>query len=73
MPLPAVIMLFSTTRTIKIDKPLYEQLASVAKQKGYSSADELILHVLEAAVAPAEEQLDAQRAEQQLRGLGYLE
>jgi hypothetical protein len=66
-------MLFSTTRTIRIDKRLYEQLVSVAQQQGYSSADELILHVLEHTVAPTDERLDAHRAEQQLRGLGYLE
>jgi hypothetical protein len=66
-------MLFSSTRSIKIDKRLYEQLVAVAQRDGYASTDELILHVLERAVGPAEDDLDAQRAEQQLRGLGYLE
>ena len=66
-------MFLSSTRTIKIDKRLYEQLAAVAQQRGYSTADELILHVLEQTVAHTDERLDDQRAEQQLRGLGYLE
>jgi len=66
-------MFLSSTRTIRIDKQLYEQLVSVAQQEGYSSADELIRHVLERTAAPLDERLDAERAEQQLRGLGYLE
>ena len=66
-------MFLSSTRNIKIDKRLYEQLVNVAQEKGYSSADELILHVLEHTVAHTDERLDDQRAEQQLRGLGYLE
>ena len=66
-------MFLSSTRTIKIDKRLYEQLAAVAQQRGYSTAEELILHVLEQTVVHTDERLDDQRAEQQLRGLGYLE
>jgi len=66
-------MFLSSSRTIKIDKRLYEQLAAVAQQRGYSTAEELILHVLEQTVVHTDERLDDQRAEQQLRGLGYLE
>lgn len=66
-------MLFSSQRTIKIDKRLYERLAEVAQRQGYSSTDELILNVLQRAVADVDNELDAKRAEQQLRGLGYLE
>jgi metal-responsive CopG/Arc/MetJ family transcriptional regulator len=66
-------MLFSTNRSIKIDKRLYDQLAEAARRQGYSSTDELIQHVLQRAVADSDDKLDAQRAEQQLRGLGYLE
>lgn len=66
-------MLFSTNRTVKIDKRLYDQLAETAQRQGYSSTDELILHVLQRAVGDSDEKLDAERAEQQLRGLGYLE
>jgi hypothetical protein len=66
-------MIFSSTRSIRIDKRLYEQLATVAQQKGYSTTEELIQHLLEKAVQSTGDRLDAQRAEQQLRGLGYLE
>jgi metal-responsive CopG/Arc/MetJ family transcriptional regulator len=66
-------MIFSSTRSIRIDKRLYEQLATVAQQKGYSTTEELIQHLLEKAVQSTDDRLDAQRAEQQLRGLGYLE
>jgi hypothetical protein len=45
----------------------------VAEREGYASVDELILHVLERKVAGIDDDLDAKRAEQQLRGLGYLE
>ena len=66
-------MFFSSSRSIRIDKRLYEGLAAVAQREGYASVDELILHVLERKVAGVGDDLDAKRAEQQLRGLGYLE
>jgi hypothetical protein len=66
-------MFFSSNRTLKIEKRLYDQLAEAARRKGYASTDELILHVLASEVADTDNDLDAQRAEQQLRGLGYLE
>jgi hypothetical protein len=69
----AIQMLFSTNRSIKVDKRLYDALADVAQRDGYSSTDELIRHVLERAVADTDRDLDAKRAEEQLRGLGYLE
>jgi metal-responsive CopG/Arc/MetJ family transcriptional regulator len=66
-------MIFSSTHSIRIDKQLYEQLATVAQQKGYSTTEELVQHLLEQAIQSTDEKYDAQRAEQQLRGLGYLE
>jgi predicted CopG family antitoxin len=66
-------MFLSSTRTIKIDKQLYERLVAVAQREGYASVDELILHTLDRVAAESDERLDTQRAEQQLRGLGYLE
>ena len=65
--------MFSAKRKIKIDKGLYEQLVEAAEQSGYSSTEELIHHVLEREVADLQEQQDSQQAEQQLRGLGYIE
>ena len=65
--------MFSGKRKIKIDKDLYEQLAKAAERGGYSSTEELIRHVLEREVASLQEQQDSEQAEQQLRGLGYIE
>ena len=66
-------MLFSQNKNIKIDKRLYERLADAARREGYASTDELIRHVLERAASAPQDGLDQQHAEQQLRGLGYLE
>ena len=66
-------MFFSSSRSIRIDRRLYERLAAVTEREGYASVDELIRHVLEQKVAGTDDDLDAKRAEQQLRGLGYLE
>ncbi len=65
--------MFSGKRKIKIDKDLYDRLALAAEQGGYSSTEEMIHHVLEREVAGSQEQQDREQAEQQLRGLGYLE
>jgi hypothetical protein len=65
--------MFSRKRKVKIDKELYDRLVEAAERAGYSSTDELIVHVLEREVAGLEEQLDDAQAEQQLRGLGYIE
>ena len=65
--------MFSSKKNIKIDKQLYQRLQDKAARAGYSSAEELILHTLEAAVADQDDQLDREQAERQLRGLGYIE
>jgi metal-responsive CopG/Arc/MetJ family transcriptional regulator len=65
--------MFSSKKSIKIDKQLYQRLQDKAAQAGYSSAEELIVHTLEAAVADQDDQLDREQAERQLRGLGYIE
>ncbi|REJ68541.1 MAG: hypothetical protein DWQ31_07715 [Planctomycetota bacterium] len=66
-------MVFSSKKSIKIDKQLYEQLAAAAEKSGYSSVDELIDHVLKREVAGADAELEQKQAEEQLRGLGYIE
>lgn len=66
-------MAFSSKKSIKIEKQLYEQLTAEAEKAGYSSTDELIRHVLERAVKGSESDLEQQQAEEQLRGLGYIE
>jgi hypothetical protein len=64
--------MFSTKR-IRIDKALYARLADAARRSGYSSTDELITHVLEREAARHDDDHDQELAEEQLRGLGYLE
>ena len=65
--------MFSSKRKVAIDKDLYRKLVEAAQEKGYSSTDEFVVHVLERATADVEEQVDEERAAQQLRGLGYIE
>ena len=60
-------------KKIKIDGALYDRLAQAAEAEGYASVDEFILHVLERETAKLEEAADEAEAEQQLRGLGYVE
>jgi len=65
--------MFTSNKNIKIDKQLYERLQAKAEAAGYSSTEELIVHVLEAAIVEQDQQLDREQAERQLRGLGYIE
>ena len=65
--------MFSAHQKIKIDKQLYQRLSEAAQRDGYSSTDELIHHVLEREVAGIQDDVDQEQAEQQLRGLGYIE
>lgn len=58
---------------IKIDKELYQRLEKTAERAGYSSADELVLHLLEKAVSDVEQAATDEEVEKQLRGLGYIE
>jgi ferritin-like metal-binding protein YciE len=60
------------SKKIKIDKSLYDRLAAAAQRAGYASTEELITHVLEREAAGSDD-VDQQRAEEQLRGLGYIE
>ena len=62
-----------SSKKIAIDKGLYDRLTAAAQRAGYSSTDELIRHVLEKAAAGSSDDVDQRQAEEQLRGLGYLE
>jgi hypothetical protein len=57
---------------IRISRPLYKLLTKKAEEKGYSSADEFIVHVLEAAVADAGPGASEEQIRERLKGLGYL-
>ena len=62
-----------SSKKIKIEKELLTKLEAKAESSGYSSVDELIIHLLEKAVAEDQEKLDREQVDRQLRGLGYLE
>ena len=67
------VSMFSSKKSIRLDKELYQRLKEKASEAGYASTDEFIRHVLEKASAEREEQLDREQVDRQLRGLGYLE
>lgn len=60
---------------LKIENGLYDQLQECADLAGYSSAEELAIHVLEREVEKIlgdDEELDEEKALERLRGLGYM-
>ncbi|MCG8448083.1 MAG: hypothetical protein MI725_00705 [Pirellulales bacterium] len=61
------------TKKIRISKLLYQRLVDAANRSGYSSTQELITHILEREVARHDDNSDQKLAEEQLRGLGYIE
>ena len=75
-----------SNHNIKIPSALYERLKILAKEKGYSSAEEMILHILEKnadgdlsgiALAKPEamsvaEEAKTETVKRQLKGLGYF-
>ena len=65
--------MFRFSTKIKLDRALYDRLAEIAKAGGYSSTDELVVHILEREAAKFSEADDDQEVEKQLRGLGYIE
>lgn len=60
-------------RKIKIDRELYERLEKVAKERGYSSVDEFVTHILEKAVAKSDDDSSSdEEIKKRLEGLGYI-
>jgi hypothetical protein len=58
---------------IKVDPELYARVKSVAASAGYATAEEFVVHLLEKAVADAEEAESEAAIRQRLQGLGYIE
>lgn len=58
---------------IKLDKELHQRLVAAAEQAGYATTEEFILHVLERELEQLEQSGSDAEAEEQLRGLGYIE
>ncbi len=65
--------MFRFSTKIKLDRALYDRLTEIAKAGGYSSTDELVVHILEREAAKFSEADDDKEVEKQLRGLGYIE
>jgi hypothetical protein len=57
---------------IKVPRRLHNDLARLAKARGYSSVGEFALHVLEKTVETSKP-VEAAAIKERLRGLGYLE
>ena len=60
-------------RKVRVRKGLYEELRRVAERRGYSSVEELIVHVLEQAAADGRAPESDAAVRERLKGLGYLE
>ena len=58
---------------IKISESLYERLQKAAVAKGYSSAEELALHVLDKAAGDDDDAVSEEQVKERLKGLGYVE
>jgi hypothetical protein len=65
--------MFGSDAKVKLAKPLYERLASIAAAGGYSSTEEFIVHILEKEAAKFDDSADEAEVKKQLRGLGYIE
>ena len=57
---------------IPIPRALYDLLTAQAEEKGYSSTEEYVVHVLETTVADAGPGATEEEIRERLRGLGYL-
>ena len=61
-----------SAHNIKIPGALYECLKRLAVEKGYSSAEEFINHILEKAADAGAREMESEQIKRQLEGLGYL-
>ena len=59
---------------IKIDKELYGKLEEMADERGYSSVEEFVIHILEREVSKGGGggKKDEEEIRKKLEGLGYL-
>jgi hypothetical protein len=60
------------TEKIKLDRDLVEKARKYAAASGYSSAEELIAHLLEKEMAKAEGSDSEEEIRKKLKGLGYI-
>jgi metal-responsive CopG/Arc/MetJ family transcriptional regulator len=60
------------TEKIKLDKDLVDKARKLAAETGYSSAEELITHLLEKEIAKSEGSDSEDEIKKKLKGLGYI-
>lgn len=58
---------------LPLSHALYERLRKAAEARGYSSAEEFALHVLEKASAEMAPSLTQEEVRTRLKGLGYID
>lgn len=57
---------------VRLSDELYRKLAKIAEARGYSSAEEFIVHVLEKAAGEGDEEASEEEVKKRLKGLGYV-
>jgi metal-responsive CopG/Arc/MetJ family transcriptional regulator len=57
---------------IKIDDELMARVKELSEEQGYSSVEEFVAHVLEAAVTPPDAEDADEDVMERLKGLGYI-
>ncbi len=59
---------------IKLDRGLYGKLKRIAGERGYSSVEEFVIHILEREVSKGGggDNQDEEEIKKKLEGLGYL-
>lgn len=63
---------FGNSKSIKIDKDLYERVKKIADIAGYPTVEEFVAHVLEKEMIHFEDAKNDEDIRSKLRGLGYI-
>jgi metal-responsive CopG/Arc/MetJ family transcriptional regulator len=62
-----------TKPTIELDKELWARVQQHSEAAGYSSPQEFVQHLIEQALAKADEPVSEEEAGRKLQGIGYLD
>ena len=69
----AATIMLGSSNSIKLEKDLFERVKKCADLAGYSSPEEIVVHVLEKELAKIEEGESDEEILKKLQGLGYIE
>lgn len=61
------------SKSIKLNKDLWERVKKCSERAGYSSPEELVEHAIQKELASVEEGESNEEILKKLKGLGYLE